>query len=328
MGDKRAYKERYRKMIKDLPAINNNYGTFFDSDKSDEDRLSSVDVSAKPIDADDVDKLFVVIADPDEEIQIRLHALNGITSSIFDHEDHLKMLLGVLRDDNENTGLRINIIGLLKTISFGQASRLDQAPDIKDAIKAVLKSEEDELRREAMHFLAPMKDEYLQRLLQEGLEDSSKALVSPEEAIQLLGYDFHADYYQKLRDIVLNPPSLEAKREAVRHLATDANSKDLLTNLLRDKNEDRIVRHLSIYGLHGMNTDDFENQAKAMVQDEDEYEDLKATYLTALSIRAKNRPYQTDKTFEDYVKGLESSKMDVLKSVSKSYSNLVTRSQR
>src|SRR5437667_255576 len=82
-------------------------------------------------------------------------------------------------------------------------------------------------------------DEYVQRRLIEGLERRSKALVPAAKAVQLLGYDVHAEYFPLLRQIVRQPPTRAAKREAVRLLGADPASKQLLLDLFKDKRESR-----------------------------------------------------------------------------------------
>ena len=69
--------------------------------------------------------------------------------------------------------------------------------------------------------LAQQKDGFAQKKLLEGLQDPSKALVPPEKALQLLGYDVHAAGFRAARTILENPPNPVAKQEALRLLAAD-----------------------------------------------------------------------------------------------------------
>jgi hypothetical protein len=128
----------------------------------------------------------------------------------------------------------------------------------------------------------------------EGLEDASQALVPPERAVQLLGYDVHAEHYPILRDMVQNPPSPEAKREAVRLLASDPTSKELLINVLTDKDEDREVRTASASALLALAPAEFEEQAKQIVLDDEEDDELRATSITALTHLANQEALSQD----------------------------------
>jgi hypothetical protein len=84
--------------------------------------------------------------------------------------------------------------------------------------------------------------------------------------------------------MVQNPPSPEAKQEAVRLLASDPTSKELLADLLKDKGERREVRNASAAALQSLvSPAEFKEQAKQIVLDDDEYDDLRATAINALT---------------------------------------------
>ena len=101
-------------------------------------------------------------------------------------------------------------------------------------------------------FLAKEHDEYAQRRLHKRLQKRSKTLVPPAKAIQLLGYDIHAEHYLILKKIVKNPPSVAAKKQAVRLLGTDNSSKALLKRIRKDKNEAPDVRAVSATALQAL----------------------------------------------------------------------------
>jgi hypothetical protein len=100
----------------------------------------------------------------------------------------------------------------------------------------------------------------------------------------LLGYDIHAEHYPILREMVQNPPSPEAKEEAVRLLAGDPASKGLLEDLLSNRDETREVRNASAAALQSMDPEEFERQAREITLAEDEYDDIRATAINALTL--------------------------------------------
>jgi len=108
-------------------------------------------------------------------------------------------------------------------------------------------------------------------------------LVPPEKALQLLSYDVHAESYSVARDIVDNPPNPDAKREALRILAADPNSAPVFEKLLTDKDESREVRQISAAALQATKPRRFQERARQMLLDKDEYDDIQATALTALT---------------------------------------------
>src|SRR5262249_42950967 len=143
-------------------------------------------------------------------------------------------------------------------------------PDYLAALRSIIDDPDAELRRRAIGILAREKDEYVQRRLIDGLEGRSEALVPTEKAIQYLGYDVHAEYFPLLRRIVEDPPNPEARTEAVRLLAADPSSTDLLLTIFSDKGESPDVRKISAIGLHSAAPHRFEEQARRIVLDDDE----------------------------------------------------------
>ena len=127
------------------------------------------------------------------------------------------------------------------------------------------------------------KDGFAQQKLLDGLKNRKQALVSPEKALQLLSYDVHAEAYAIARDIVSKPPNPDAKREALRLLAADARSAPLFETVLRDKDELRENRQIAASALSALNPDKFLENARDILLDKSEFEDIQATSLTGLS---------------------------------------------
>jgi HEAT repeat protein len=168
-------------------------------------------------------------------------------------------------------------------LAFTSTLFMSKRPDFLAALRSIVEDPDVAVRQAAIEVLAMEKDEYVQRRLNEGLDDPSRALVSPEKAIQLLGQDVHAELYPRLREVVQNPPSPAAREEAVRLLAGDPESRELLVNLVRDKGEDLKVRTLSAAALQSVDPVEFTEQARQIVLDDAEDEDLRLTGLTGLT---------------------------------------------
>lgn len=196
---------------------------------------------------------------------------------------NLQAALDVLRDTNEPIKVRLAAMQSLQAASFSVIEFEPCREDYLAALREVVDDPNEELRKRAFGILAREKDAYAQKRLLEGLQETDKALVPPEKALQLLSYDVHAEAYPVARDILNAPPSPEAKREALRLLSADANSAPVFEKLLRDKNEDREIRQLSAAALQTVKPEKFEEQARALLLDDDEYDDIQATALTALT---------------------------------------------
>jgi len=167
--------------------------------------------------------------------------------------------------------------------------------------------------------LAREKDGYVQKRLLEGLQDTSKALVPPEKALQLLSYDVHAEAYPVAREIVNAPPNPEAKREALRLLSADANSAPVFEKLLRDKGEDRDIRQISAAALQAVKPKRFQEQARELLLDDKEYDDIQATALTALAQFGDEKAVAKDQKLMDRVDELGKGKSAKVKKTAKRF---------
>src|SRR5262249_54097887 len=156
-------------------------------------------------------------------------------------------------------------------------------PDYIAALRAVAEDADPELRQRALGVLAREKDGFAQKKLIAGLKDPDQALVPPEKALQLLGYDVHADAYALAREIVAKPPRPVAKQEALRLLSSDPKSASLLERVLRDKNEPVEARQICAAGLHVINPPKYQEQARELLLDKDENPDIQSMSLTALT---------------------------------------------
>jgi hypothetical protein len=178
---------------------------------------------------------------------------------------------------------------------------------------------DEELRQRVLGILAREKDGYVQQRLLAGLQDPSKALVPPEKALQLLSYDVHAEAYPVAREIVNAPPNPEAKREALRLLSADAKSAPVFEKLLRDKDEDRDIRQISAAALQAVNPKQFQQQARELLLDDKEYDDIQATALTALEQFGDEKSVTKDQQLMDRIDELGNAKSAKVKKSAKRF---------
>jgi hypothetical protein len=232
---------------------------------------------------DDLTAAIAVLRDGEADERLRSAALQVISGAVDGQPELFDILLEVLRDAARPADVRIAVLDVLRQISFRMAAFPAKRPDYLAALRSIIDDPDAELRQRAIGILAREKDEYVQRRLIDGLEGRSKALVPTEKAIQYLGYDVHAEYFPLLRRIVEHPPTPAARTEAVRLLAADPSSTDLLLAILSDKGESSDVRRISAIGLQSAAPDQFEEQARRIVLDDDEDDQLQAMSITALT---------------------------------------------
>jgi hypothetical protein len=179
--------------------------------------------------------------------------------------------------------VRLAAIDTLATAAFSVVAFEPCRKDYIATLREVVQDPNGDIRQSALDLLAGQKDGFAQKKLLEGLQNPEKALVPPEKALQLLSYDVHAEAYSAARDIVKKPPNDDARREALRLLAADASSAPLFEKLLRDKNELREIRQISASALHALKPEKLQEQAREILLDKSDYDDIKATSLTALT---------------------------------------------
>lgn len=234
-------------------------------------------------DDDDLTAAVEVLSDRSADLELQIAALQVININIEARPELIDTLLELLRDATAPADLRRAILNVLQQISFRMVLFPGKRSDYLATLRSIIEDPDAQLRRRAIGILAREKDEYVQRRLIEGLEQRSRALVPAAKAIQFLGYDVHAEYFPMLRRIIEQPPSRAAKREAVRLLSADPASTDLLVTILNDKHENPEVRRTAAVALQSLAPDRFEAQARRIVLDDDEDDELQAVSISALT---------------------------------------------
>ena len=232
---------------------------------------------------DDLTAAIGVLRDDEADEPLASAALQVISGAVEERPELIDTLHEVLRDTARPANVRIAVLDVLQQISFRMAAFPAKRPDYLAALRSIIDDPDAQLRQRAIGILAREKDEYVQRRLIDGLEGRSEPLVPTEKAIQYLGYDIHAEYFPLLRRIVEHPPTPAARTEAVRLLAADPSSTDLLLTILSNKGENRDVRRISAIGLQSAAPGQFEEQARRIVLDDDEDDQLQAMSITALT---------------------------------------------
>ncbi len=197
-------------------------------------------------------------------------------------EEQVPDLLATLRSRDESVADRTAALEALAALDFLGPRFAPFRADYTEALRDVATDEPRELRAQALELLAIDRDPYAQELLVQGLQEPKNALLSEAKAIQLLGYDDHAEVMPLVREVYERATGA-AREEALRVLATDPESEQLFTRLLKDKSEKRSIRQLSASGLQSLNPDAFDKTARKIVADEDDYNDIRATALSALA---------------------------------------------
>lgn len=228
-------------------------------------------------------------------------------------------LLAILRNREESLTVRMAALEALAAFDFLGPRFAPFRADYKHGLRDVATDPRPELRDRALELLAIDRDPYAQELLVQGLERPQDALVPDAKAIQLLGYDDHAEVVPLVRRVYKRAKGA-AREEALRVLATDPQSERLFVRLLRDKSETRSIRRLSVSGLQSLNPEAFERTARQIIADEDDDNDIRATAVAALAHGREVREKPVDpKLVETVQKVGESTRSRALRSATRRF---------
>jgi hypothetical protein len=228
-------------------------------------------------------RTFSLAASAAGTVKERVAALTQAPLSVVESDKNVQAVLKVLRNKDEPIKVRFAALQTLQAASFSIDVFEPHRGDYMATLREVSQDPDPELRQRVLGILAREKDGYAQKKLLEGLKNPEKALVPPEKALQLLSYDVHADAYSVAREIVNKPPNPLARREALRLLAADATAAPMFEKILRDKDELAEVRQISASALHALKPEKLQENAREMLLDKSEYDEIQATSLTALT---------------------------------------------
>lgn len=264
---------------------------------------------------------FAVAMSSKKPVAQRVDALREAPLAVTESDENLQAMLQMLRDPKQPIKVRLAALQSLQAASFSVITFEPCRADYLATLREIVDDPDEELRQRALGILAREKDGYVQKRLLEGLEDQDKALVPPEKALQLLSYDVHAEAYPIARAIVEQPPNDDAKREALRLLAADATAAPLFEKILRDKDEQRDIRQISAAALQAVKPEKFKEQARELLFDTKEYDDIQATALTALAQMPEDAEVAGDKDLLKRVNNMSKGKSTKVKKSARSFLN-------
>jgi hypothetical protein len=319
MMDSSEYRKQYTEELKRQTEKQPGYHEFLNTSNSPSQRQEALAGSTKSLTKAELANTINIIRDQEEDPELRALALKAIGRDMGNRDESINLLLELLKGKTEPRAVRLAALQVLQMLAFISPLFMSKRPEFFAALRSIVDDPDTQVRQAAIEILALEKDEYVQRRLNEGLDDPSSALVNPAKAIQLLGQDVHAELYPRLREIVQNPPSPAAREEAVRLLAGDPDSKSLLVELLRNKEEVLKIRTLSAVALQSLDPAEFTEQAKQIVIDDTEDYRLRLTGLSGLTHSADRPSLIRDLEFDEGVERLRK------KSTSKKLKNAAAR---
>jgi hypothetical protein len=216
-----------------------------------------------------------------EPTRLRVAALSQLAPLLERNVKTLELLIDLLADRKEAVSVRAAALTMLKAAAFHVRAFASRRPQYIAALRSATAAEEAMLRQRALGVLARERDAATLVRLEEGLRNPQKGLVAPDKALQLLSYDTKRDLHDVLVKTIKNPPTMEAKQQALRNLAAEGQSKRVLERVLRDKTEPKENRIVAMAGVQSLAPDTFSDIAGDIVADPSEDETLRAAGLVA-----------------------------------------------
>jgi uncharacterized protein (UPF0147 family) len=313
------YRRKYLEELKKAAEQQPDPADLLDTSKTKAKRLSGVDDSFGLRKQSDVADAGNIVRDKKQHVEVRIAALNQISFKVGEQINLIELMFAILKDAGEPGELRRAALRVLQQAAFTSSLFQSKRPEFLDVLRQIIDDPDPEIRVRVIEELAKEKDDYVQQRLIEGLNDKKKALVPPEKAIQFLGYDIHSEYFPVLKDVVADPPNQAARVEAVRLLGADAGSKDLLTEIVRDKSEKSEVRQVGAAALQALAPEEFEAYAKQIVMDDSDFNEIKSVVINAVTHFPEKNGITDDKEFISKVEDLQSSKSKQLKQIAETF---------
>ncbi|HEX6409115.1 MAG TPA: HEAT repeat domain-containing protein [Sphingomicrobium sp.] len=192
-------------------------------------------------------------------------------------------LVSRLADSSVDPRSRLMALGALQAAAF-LARHFDVCrPDYVAALQSAATAEDPELRRAALDVLTKLKDDFARDRLIRGLSNADEALVPPAVALGLLSADDHNAVREIARRFLGPEFAPKVRAQAVRLIGRDPGARELLTKLVRDKDEFREVRRAGAVALKNLNPDAFAAQARAILADASDFDDIRKTVRGALA---------------------------------------------
>lgn len=201
-------------------------------------------------------------------------------------ETAVRLLLDILADDAVGPERQLTAIERLGGATFQVVAFAPFRAEFIERLRELAESPDKRIRFAALDRLTLDDDEVGKQLVRESLDGTRSPLVPPATATRFLARDEHGDAMPLFRELA-RTASPRVREEAVRALAVDPESVDLLATISADKTEGPKVRELAAMSLKANSPERFAEVARELVLDEDDDDQLRNAALSALAYTAE-----------------------------------------
>lgn len=203
-------------------------------------------------------------------------------------ETNIERLLTIAADVSEAVAVRVQAIDRLNEIAFDLQAFAPYNARFIALLKQLCTDKSATIRLAAFRRLSLSLDRETRDLLQQSVLDQSKKLIPDKAAATLLSFDAHVSSRDTLRSLTEHADAA-VRRVAIRGLAGDSGSADLLEAIAVDTNEDSKVRQSAALSLKVASPKRFAALAKQVVVDDSEDDGLRSLAMSALAHGAEVR---------------------------------------
>jgi hypothetical protein len=197
-------------------------------------------------------------------------------------ETAVRLLLDIVADDTAATEHKMIALERLGGATFQPVRFAPFHAEFVERLRQLAVSGNKQLRYHVLDRLTLDDDEVGKRLLRESLDGTRPQLLPPATAARLLARDEHGDSAPLFRELA-RTGSARVREEALRALAVDPESVELLATISSDKTESLKVRELAAMSLKANSPERFASVARNLVLDEEEDDKLRTAALSALA---------------------------------------------
>lgn len=248
--------------------------------------------------ADDEEPALVVLHDKTLPADKRVDVLWRLSAEITRRDDYIEALLDIVQDGNDDDAVRSVALQVLGAAAFQVARFRPHAQAYEQALRNLVSDDDARLRDAAVDRLAVTHDPEVQQVLLAGLKGEGPLPVPRGRAIELLADDDHLDNLPWLEELYETGSDAQ-RQEAVRLMSAYPAARETLERVLRDKDEATQVRQQSAASLHNIAPEHFEDVAKEVATDTEDYAEIRTVSLLTLQHLADSERVLGDGRFLD-----------------------------
>ena len=280
--------EAKRKMLKEQ--VNEEYSknsenskTALDKDKSVEERIAAVKNAGNIQNDSNLDKVINIISNKDENLELRMEVLKKSSGLLGSEEKGVTAVRNILSDKSEDAAMRKAALNAFKVFQFSSKYVQENKATYTETLRGLVTDSDKELQEKSIEQLSLSGDEYVQRVLIDGLNDGGKSVIDDASAIRYLSNDLHADSYEAIHQKFLRSDNTDVKIAAARSLGNYEKAQDDLARVLKDSKANENLRKACSDALKFNNKNLYIQSAKDVIINDADNESFRAYSLTDVS---------------------------------------------